>query len=494
METPDYITLALSYATDDLLKLSEFIRVIAYPIQPFIIDTFWHTLRGKQLIYVNDELIQWMGYENTEQKGRKAAFMKILPKEKLDIEYFSYSNDEYEKFVANLRDTNVSLRLYPSVDRNHGKGPTKHLLLTPKCLKTTMMKVCTHRGDAVREYYYALEELFEIYVNYQNAHHLRQIQKDKERALTLMTAAQNELAARDAIIANRDEQLLIERNKHIYMQNIITNVKHLERTEYIYVATSTQYAAYNQYKIGATDRLKPRMCTYNTGRADGDNLYFAWIHKCHCATELKKRVKSLLGRWSDNERKEMYILNYDFLIKFLEFICSNEDNEVEIINYFIDHEQADAICRPPVIPPALIEFDGIQFQIPAKAHLLLEDGCSMNTENVFAKHAPAEQPSPITEHAVEPNVAAADAAMETAITFLMSKFGLPRDAILNCIRSYLQRHDVGAEIPVARIDEGIKSALPRGKKTKYEREEWRTIFENEAKDMDLVIIARAHRK
>ena len=53
--TAQYVRAALE--RDELLTVAEFIKVTEFPIDMFMIDRFWSTLKDDQLIYVDDELI-----------------------------------------------------------------------------------------------------------------------------------------------------------------------------------------------------------------------------------------------------------------------------------------------------------------------------------------------------------------------------------------------------------------------------------------------------
>ena len=67
METVNYIDKAIN-SSDDMLTVVEFIKATNYPIDTFMIDRFWHSMEEDKLIYIDDELIKWMGYSNSEKK------------------------------------------------------------------------------------------------------------------------------------------------------------------------------------------------------------------------------------------------------------------------------------------------------------------------------------------------------------------------------------------------------------------------------------------
>src|ERR1700761_3355267 len=146
--TDQYINTAIElYSVHiDILTLPEFIKAVNYPIDMFMIDRFWNTMENNMLIYVDNELIKWMGYEG-ETRVQKQSFLRSLSGAKSGEDYFQYSNAEYENFLTKTVQLVSCTEIYPKIDRMNGKNMTKHLLLTSKCLKTTMMKENTARGD-----------------------------------------------------------------------------------------------------------------------------------------------------------------------------------------------------------------------------------------------------------------------------------------------------------------------------------------------------------
>jgi hypothetical protein len=531
MQTNQYSDKAL-LIEGDMLTVPEFIKATSYPIDAFMIDRFWHTMKKGMLIYADAELITWMGYEG-EAKFQKQAFTRALANARLNEDYFHYTNDEYARFLITLTNTSVLTggasnddkawwlishqQIYPNIDTSQGKGPTKHLLLTSKCLKTTMMKLSTSRGDKVREYYLALEDLFETYMNYQSDYKLQQ----GTRQLALY---QEQLSTKDMLIATKDKQLLIEQNKNLSIQNFIANVKQLERNEYLYIVTTEQYARSNQYKIGGTEKtLKRRLSPYNCGRADGDNLYYCWIHKCHDYRLLETRIKSLLGNWRSNKNKEMYVINYAFLVKFVEIICRSDDYDTDMINNFISIEYLESMALEPIVPLPITEFDGMVFALPAPANVPLLDivphcehqaDSSPPTSNERRVELPPETltPShievqddypvdmkiesfneppiiipimvqvvdpPIT---IKPQVAMIDPDDEIILTVQ-----LRRRVVDGIVVTALQAYVEVGEVKKKDLNNKLRSLLDRGKKTKFKAREWAVVYSAKAAELGVRI-------
>ena len=75
--------------------------------------------------------------------------------------YWIYNNDKYSKFLEErillINDNFVpeysGTKLYPEVDKSHGKNNTKHLIIMPDMFKEMLMLCGTEKGKLVRKYY-----------------------------------------------------------------------------------------------------------------------------------------------------------------------------------------------------------------------------------------------------------------------------------------------------------------------------------------------------
>jgi phage anti-repressor protein len=432
----DYIAKALS--NPNCLSVVDFIHETAYPIDTFMIDRFWNTINDDQLIYVDDELIKWMGYANIESWKRKQDFIKLLKESSEGKDYHHYSNDEYKEFLSYAI---AYSNIYPLPGEGKGLVNAKHLLLSPDTLRSTMMRVSTSRGDQVRKYYINLEKLFKTYVKYQAEYEKIKTQKELETA---------------------QKQIALQQNKILNIQNFVSNLKFLEKNEYIYIATTTLYAASNQYKVGRTVNLKSRLCTYNSGRANEDNMYYCGVYKCHDSIALESRIKSLLKNWRSNKNKEMYILNFDFLQKFIEFICNNDADEVDAVNKFMDSEYENSLSLPAVIPPPVVEFDGIRLLAAAPLPTTIEA-------------APASIPIP--NPAPENNTTPAE-----QVQFLIASLHLTRAETIEILTSLL-RPLIPGPAKSKDVNGVIRQRIGRG----FKAAEWKAAVKEVASRIGLSI-------
>jgi hypothetical protein len=95
------------------------------------------------------------------------------------------------------------------------------------------------------------------------------------------------------------------------LKDMITVMKSRQKDEIIYIATTNAYARQNRFKIGGVKSrslLKPRLCTYNTGRPDGDKMYYAYITETTDYHHLEQRINKIIGDHKENTKAEMYRL------------------------------------------------------------------------------------------------------------------------------------------------------------------------------------------
>lgn len=160
-----YIELAIECRppqdNNDLLTIKEFIEATKFPIDKLYIDKFWASLHDNQLIYVDDDLIRWMGFDAAQVWKRKDNFIGLLKNNEID--YIEYSNDEYATFFA----MNTRKEIYPIPHSGKGTGTLKHILLNTDALKLAMLLIGRGRGIHVRKHYLALEKMFFTYFHYQ---------------------------------------------------------------------------------------------------------------------------------------------------------------------------------------------------------------------------------------------------------------------------------------------------------------------------------------
>ncbi len=319
-----YIELALEMSTE-LLTAEEFIMIVGYPIDMYMIDHFYNAMEDNQLIYIGDEFIQWMGYQAANAYSRKMTFMKLLR----EGTYRHMDNDEYETFRQSFALPIGNANIYPEIDAAQRRSHAKHLLLTPDGLRNVMMQVGTIEGDRVRAYYIALEKLFKIYTKYQS--------QFRERSLAAQTEAiRAQLAAKDNLTLTLRQEIE-ERDARINRigrlnEELTLHKQFVLKEQTLYVGSTYDYALQGLFKVSKTSNVKQREITNNTSHPYGDKFVILHTIRCGDAAHFEKRAHHVLQHFRPYIHREFIHMPYDLLICVLEKLAEHLDEDEQLAN------------------------------------------------------------------------------------------------------------------------------------------------------------------
>jgi hypothetical protein len=199
---------------NELLTIKELLNVINYDINNIYIDKFWDNIQNDKWIYIDDNMIDWMGFNRSEHKKNKQDYINIL-KENFEIhtEYELLNSIEFNTFLSakNWRLENIEINQHNRV---------KHLILSPDCFKQSLLLLKTDKAKEIKKYYIKLEKLFKIYLQYQTKYQER---KNKE--------IQQELNE-TKIEYNKQKEKIVDLSNHLFRYN------ELKENIYLYVATN----------------------------------------------------------------------------------------------------------------------------------------------------------------------------------------------------------------------------------------------------------------
>lgn len=301
-----------------------------------MLKTFWNPVFNKSWVVLEREDIRkWFCADTDNKDAIHHFYTRILLKK--------YTEDVDYKKVC-----------YPRVDSNtESRGGHNKIIykVTGECFKSLGME----RNKDIRAYYIKVEKLASVMCDY--IHHLQTYNFKLQEKLFQRTIEKNERA-----LAIKDKVIKSEKAKTLHMKNFITNAGLKSKNEWIYIATTKQYAANNHFKIGSTRRLAARISTYQTGRAEEDNMYYCWIFKCHNAAKLDVAIKEALSMFLENKTKEMYVLHYDYLEDLVHHICTNYTTFMDYINEFVTNVYPTIGDIPSKIPDK-VEIEKIKVTI-----------------------------------------------------------------------------------------------------------------------------------
>jgi prophage antirepressor-like protein len=174
------------------------------------------------------------------------------------------------------------------------------------------------------------------------------------------------------------------------LKDMITVMKSRQKDEIIYIATTKAYAKQNRFKIGGVKSrflLKPRLCTYNTGRSDGDKMYFAFITETSDYHHLEQRINKIIGDHKEHTGAEMYNLHYDSLYPLIEYLADRFDEEIKYHKVLFDKLIKETLNKDPTVPVPLIlngaEYKKYKDGVAVSTQILDFDEMDENTKKKF---------------------------------------------------------------------------------------------------------------
>jgi hypothetical protein len=140
-------------------ELNNYITKYYNQIDNIYIDKFWSSINNKHWIYVDDVLIEWIGYKKDNGKFKYTNLIKENFKENID--YKTYNYDDINKIFHSPLEENENykeiLTFKDKLKEVHNR--TLHLILSPKCFKKSLMMIRTERANSIRDYYVDIEEI-----------------------------------------------------------------------------------------------------------------------------------------------------------------------------------------------------------------------------------------------------------------------------------------------------------------------------------------------
>ena len=174
------------------------------------------------------------------------------------------------------------------------------------------------------------------------------------------------------------------------LKDMITVMKSRQKDQIIYIATTKAYAKQNRFKIGGVKSrslLKPRLCTYNTGRSDGDKMYFAFITETTDYHHLEQRINKIIGDHKEHIGAEMYNLHYDSLYPLIEYLADRFDEEIKYHKVLFDKLIKETLNKDPTVPVPLIlngaEYKKYKDGVAVSTQVLDFDEMDENTKKKF---------------------------------------------------------------------------------------------------------------
>ena len=303
-----------------ILTVKELLVFVNYAFNELYIDKFWNNIENDKWLYIDDNMLKYIGYSDNNIRAGKQAYLKILNDNfENGVDYKSLFSKEFSMYVTTYIE-NIELN-------THNKA--KHLIVSPDCFKQSLMMLRTDKSKEIRKYYTELEKIFKFYLQYQSKYQELKIIKELE---------------------NNKRLLEEEKNKNTNLTNNVIDYNQLLKKEYLYIATNTRYASQNNFKIGKTNDPVQRLRTYNTSHNKREHYYYVFLSEpTYYAKSIEYILKHILTKFKNSDTNEIYVVHYSFLEKIVKNVCENYDKSVDYYNQCIQ-EEMNNMSNIPIIP------------------------------------------------------------------------------------------------------------------------------------------------
>lgn len=315
--------------SNKFLSIREFLHDMNYEHNILYLDKFWNNIKDDKWIYLDNELISWMGYKDL-RRGKEGS-IKLLKQYFTETEDFKILNkDDFSKNEYSFIDE----------DKEDMRGAHKRIYITlsADCFRELCTHIGTSKAKEINKYLLNLEKIFKMYMNYQIEYN--KFQKD---------VMKQELEIKNNLIEEQKKEL----DELISIQQ--KTVQPLKREEYIYVATNKINIKSNVFKIGKSTNIKSRISTFNINALHDNEFYYTFIFKCHNSRILESIIHTFLKPF--NYKNELFQLHYTPLHNIVKEITNNYNSMTNMVNNYIDKEYINDLSLERFIPDKVSKYN-----------------------------------------------------------------------------------------------------------------------------------------
>lgn len=166
---------AIINKNNSLLSVKDILKEMNYNYNDLYIDKFWDNIKNDKWIYIDNTMLIWMGYNNSDNRDNKKIYTKLLENNfEENIDFKLINNKEFNNTYVD-----ISIHIETRDINTHNK--TKHLIVSTDCFKQSLMLLRTTKSKEIKKYYIELEKIFKFYLEYQNQYQQKLLKnKDDE--------------------------------------------------------------------------------------------------------------------------------------------------------------------------------------------------------------------------------------------------------------------------------------------------------------------------
>lgn len=153
---------------------------------------------------------------------------------------------------------------------------------------------------------------------------------------------------------NKQDKLITEVEK---AEEALAIDRTIPLDEMIYISTTKSLAKQNKFKVGGVANVHQLIVIFADNK---DEWYYSNLFKTSDFKACEKRIKDIIGRFKD-EDTGLYNLNYSIIQRYVRYICTNYQDEVEMFNDDILFKSLKTsffnVDLKPVVPERSISLD-----------------------------------------------------------------------------------------------------------------------------------------
>lgn len=270
-------------------------------IDKLYIDRFWSSLYDDRWVYIDTEIITWLGYTSDKiQDGKKYVLKKLRSDFKQDIDF---------KLIK-LEDVD-DCKYIPHIDMDTVTA-NNLLIVEPDAFKKLLLGMSNSKSAQIIDYFITVERLCRKYMQHQ----------------------------------------LCSNNKIIRMP--------LEANEVVYVISSNANAKMGLYKIGKTKNLKSRLSSLNTSNPDrvNDRLKALMVIKTYDCDSMEKMIHTHLDSYRHSDSKEWFKIDYNKLLAIVTHFQRVAQESINVINGLNNSESllfTEVSTQQLMLPEPIVE-------------------------------------------------------------------------------------------------------------------------------------------
>ncbi len=171
-DVDERVTKALNASTTKL-SIQQFIAATDFKIDPIMVNYFWQVVAKNLSGHMAAEILQFIGYDSSNEKENKRTFLRFLKRQNIPYEELVHTDDRcklYEDIIEEQR------TMHPNT-----LSKQRWLIMNSRDFKRAIMGLRTKQADAIRDYYFNLEEVVQLYCAYDKRFDVRKCQEELNR-------------------------------------------------------------------------------------------------------------------------------------------------------------------------------------------------------------------------------------------------------------------------------------------------------------------------